>query len=35
VLPREWLETDFYRRHFPDEGHADQLSARCAFNDDV
>lgn len=35
ALPGEWFASDFYRRHFLDVGHADQLSARCAFNDDV
>ncbi|HJU39019.1 MAG TPA: LuxR C-terminal-related transcriptional regulator [Tahibacter sp.] len=35
TLPAEWFEGEFYRRHFYDIGHADQLSARCAINDDV
>lgn len=35
VMPPEWFEGEFYRRHYLDVGHADQLSARCAINDDV
>ena len=35
TLPPEWFEGEFYKRHFYDIGHADQLSARCAINGDV
>jgi DNA-binding CsgD family transcriptional regulator len=35
TLPPEWFEGPFYKRHFYDIGHADQLSARCAINADV
>lgn len=35
TLPSEWFEGEFYKRHYLDVGHADQLSARCAINDDV
>ena len=35
TLPSQWFEGEFYRRHYLDIGHADQVSARCAINDDV
>lgn len=34
-LPAEWFGGDHYRRHYLDIGHADQLSARIAINEDV
>ncbi|QWF19936.1 helix-turn-helix transcriptional regulator [Lysobacter capsici] len=35
TLPASWFQGEFYKRHYLDVGHADQLSARCAINDDV
>lgn len=35
TLPASWFQGEFYQRHYLDVGHADQLSARCAINDDV
>lgn len=35
ALPAHWFEGEFYKRHYLDIGHADQLSARCAINADV
>lgn len=35
VMPPEWFDGPFYRRHYLEVGHADQLSARCAISDDV
>lgn len=34
-LPEQWFKGEFYKRHYLDVGHADQLSARCAINADV
>lgn len=35
ALPADWFEGDYYKRYYLDVGHADQLSVRCAINDDV
>lgn len=34
-LPGQWFKGEYYKRHYLDVGHADQLSARCAINDDI
>jgi DNA-binding CsgD family transcriptional regulator len=35
TLPASWFEEEYYRRHYLAVGHADHLSARCAFGKDV
>lgn len=35
ALPSDWFEGDYYKRYYLDVGHADQMSVRCAINDDV
>jgi len=35
ALPASWFEGEYYRRHYLAVGHADHISARCAFGKDV
>lgn len=35
ALPASWFEGDYYRSHYLAVGHADHVSARCAFGKDV
>lgn len=35
ALPSDWFEGEYYKRYYLNVGHADQLSVRCAINDDV